>query len=79
MNNIHLETQGIKGGNTKTSKVGYALICLRHPADRIIVDDYEGAGERYKQREQQLIEIIENGKLLFSGTKQELFEILKGK
>jgi len=79
MKNIYLETQGVKGGETKTQNVGYLLACLRHEQDRIVIDDFEGQGNNYKQRELQNIEIIENGKLLFSGNKYELFEILKGK
>ena len=77
MENIHLETQDVKGGNTKTQKVGYLVACLRHEQDMIVVDDFEGKGSSYKQRELQQIEIIENGKILFSGNKYELFEILK--
>jgi hypothetical protein len=76
--NIHIETQGVKGGNVKTSNVGYLIACLRHEQDRITIDDFEGQRESYKQRELQRIEIIENGKLLFSGDKYELFAILKG-
>jgi hypothetical protein len=79
MENIHLETQGIKGGNTKTQKVGYVVIGLRSLTDIITVDDFEGQGESYKQRKEQKIEIVENGKLLFSGNKKELFDILKNK
>jgi hypothetical protein len=79
MENIYIETQGIKGGNTKVQNVGYLLASLRNNQDRIIIDDFEGHGKGYKQRELQRIEIIENGKLLFSGSKYELFEILKGK
>ncbi len=79
MENIKIETQGVKGGNTKSINAGYAIVCLRHEQDRITIDDFEGQGTTYKQRETQLIEIIENGKLLFSGSKYELFEILKGK
>lgn len=77
MENILLETQGVKGGQTKTQKVGYLLATLRHDQDRIIIDDFEGQGETYKQRELQKIEIIQNGKILFSGDKYELFEKLK--
>jgi hypothetical protein len=79
MNNIAITTQGVKGGSTKCQKVGYALIELRHDQDRITIDDFEGRGENYKQREQQLIEIIQNGKVLFSGSKHELFELLTQK
>ena len=77
MENILIETQGIKGGQAKSQRVGYVLACLRHSQDRIIIDDYKGQGDNYEQRELQLIEIIQNGKILFSGDKYELFEILK--
>jgi len=75
--NILVQTQGVKGGNTKTSNVGYVLVELRHEQDRITIDDFEGQGTTYKRRELQKIEIIENGKVLFSGDKYELFTILK--
>ena len=78
MKNITITTQGIKGGQSKTVNCGYALIELRHDQDRITIDDFEGFGDDYKQRESQRIEIIQNGKLLFSGSKYELFDILKG-
>lgn len=77
MENIGITTQGIKGRQTKTQKVGYALIELRHNHDRITIDDFEGQGSNYKQREEQKIEIIKNGETLFSGSKYELFEILE--
>ena len=77
MKNIHLETQGVKGGKTQTKEVGFLIVCLRHEQDRISIDDFIGSGETYKQREIQRIEIIENGKVLFTGNKYELFEILK--
>lgn len=75
--NILVQTQGVKGGDTKTSNVGYILVELRHEQDRITIDDFEGYGLTYKQRESQKIEIIENGNVLFSGDKHELFKILK--
>jgi len=77
MENINITTQGVKGQTTKSQNVGYLLACLRHEQDRIIIDDFEGTGKEYKQRELQKIEIIQNGKVLFSGDKYELFEKLK--
>ena len=77
--NIYIETQGVKGGKTQTKEVGFLIACLRHEQDRITIDDFEGFGDDYKQRELQKIEIIQNGKVLFSGDKYELFEILKNK
>ena len=76
MENLKVTTQGVKGGNTKTEKVGYAMLELRHEQDRIIVDDFQGSGDSYKQRELQQIQIIQNGKVLFNGDKYELFKIL---
>lgn len=73
---INLTIQGIKGGNTKIQKAGYVLIELRHHQDIITVDDFEGTGNSYKQRELQNIQIIQNGETLFEGSKYELFEIL---
>jgi len=77
MKNLSITTQGIKGGTTKTQKVGYTLIELRHDQDRIVVDDFTGMGNSYRQRELSEIRIIQNGNILFSGDKYELFEILK--
>ncbi len=77
MKNISVHTQGVKGRNSQTKNVGYASVALRHEQDRITIDDFEGAGESYKQRELQLIEIYQNGVILFHGDKYELFEILR--
>jgi hypothetical protein len=79
MKNIWIETQGVKGGKTQSKEVGFLIACLRHEEDRITIDDFEGYGETYKQRELQHIEIIKNGKVLFSGDKYELFNILENK
>ncbi len=79
MSNLSLKTQGIRGGAPQyKEKVGSITTFLRHSEDRIVIDDFSGSGNTYKKREQSLIEIYDNGKLLFTGTKQELFEILKG-
>lgn len=73
---LRLETQGVKGGNTKTvEQNGYIMVnCEEH---RITFDNFIGQGATYKQRENPLIEIIENGKVKFSGNLIELIERLK--
>lgn len=73
MEGFSITTQGVKGGKTKTIKVGYALLELRHDQDRIVIDE----GNTYHRRELQEITIIENGKTLFQGDKYDLFKLLK--
>lgn len=78
MNNIKYSSQGIKGYKPAPQKtVGYICVDLRHKEDYISVDDYEGYGANYKQREITQIQIVQNGEVLFKGDKYELFEILK--
>ena len=80
MENISLETQGVKGGKTtKTNSLGSVQTFLRHEQDFIFIDDFEGYGDKYKQRELTKITIVQNGDVLFSGDKYQLFEILKAK
>jgi hypothetical protein len=78
MKTISLETQGVRGGGTnKVDTLGSAQIFLRHESDYIFVDDFEGRGDTYKQRELSEILIVENGSILFEGSKYDLFNILK--
>lgn len=78
MGNIAIKTQGVKGGSPKyKEKIGYVNAFLRNPEDYILVDDFEGAGKTYKQRELTNILIVKNGKTLFDGNKYELFSILE--
>ena len=78
MSSISVKTQGVKGGSIQyKEKIGYVTTFLRHSEDFIAVDDFEGHGNSYKKRELTEIRIVQNGVVLFSGTKYELFEILK--
>jgi hypothetical protein len=74
-NSIFLQTQGIKGGNTKSQKVGYILVLPRENA-MITIDAFEGQGLSYKPREQKKILIAADGKNIFEGTFDELIEKL---
>lgn len=78
MKTLSIKTQN-KSGNAPQFKenIGYVTAFLRHSEDRIVIDDFEGEGVTYKQRECTEIKIVENGKTLFQGTKFELFEKLK--
>jgi hypothetical protein len=71
MKNLFLETRGIKGGNPKTTEKNGSVLAV-FGNQRIYIDNFEGRGDSYKQRETLLIEITEEGKLLFSGTFEEL-------
>jgi len=80
MKTISLETQGVKGGQTKkVNSLGSTATFLRHEHDYIYIDDFEGKGETYKQRELTEITIVQNGKVLFQGDKYQLFEKLTKK
>lgn len=80
MRNISIETQGVKGGKTtKSSPLGSVQTFLRHEQDFIFIDDFQGFGQTYKQRELTRITIVRNGDVLFCGDKYELFKILEGK
>lgn len=80
MAKLSLKTQGVKGGSPKfIEKMGSVTTFLSHSEDRIEIDAYEWFRNSYHERELLVIEVYENGKLLFSGSKYELFEILKGK
>ena len=76
MKDLSIQTQGVKGGNTKSvEKNGYVMVnCEQH---RITFDNFKGFGENYKPRENPLIEIIENGEVKFAGNFSELIERLK--
>lgn len=78
MAHLSIETQGIKGATTnKKVNLGYVQTFLKHEQDYISVDNFEGQGATYKQREQPEIKIVQNGEELFKGTKYELFELLR--
>lgn len=72
MNDLKIHTQGVKGGNTQVRKSGYMLACFEDETQRISIDNFEGSGKTYKQRETPLIEIVDNGTTIFSGTFAEL-------
>lgn len=74
MKNLYLETQGVKGGNTKNHKnIGY--IWAQFENNVISIDNFEGRGDSFKQRKEPNIYISERGvnnKTIFEGTFNEL-------
>jgi hypothetical protein len=78
MGNLSLKTRGVQGKEPiYKERIGCITGFLGHSEDRITIDNYEGFGDTYKERELQEIEIVQNGTTLFIGDKYELYEILK--
>ena len=80
MANISVKTQGAKGGNpTWKNSVGYTAVFYNGENNHILSDAFEGSGESYRERKVELIEVAHNGEVLFSGSFNELCDILKTK
>jgi hypothetical protein len=78
MKYLTVKTQNKRGNKfIYKTNLGFVTTFLRNSEDYICVDDFKGYGETYKQREMSLIEIFENGNLIFTGNKYELFKQLK--
>ena len=78
MKNLSAKIQNKKGNEPKYIKnLGFVTTFLRHDEDIIIIDDFQGSGESYKQRELTEIRVYQNGVLIFEGDKYEFFEKLK--
>lgn len=78
MKNISAKIQNKKGNEPKYEEnLGFISTFLRHDEDIIIVDDFQGLGENYRQRELTEIRVYQNGELIFEGNKYDFFEQLK--
>ena len=78
MKNLAIKTQKSSGNEPKYQEnLAFVTTFINHSEDYIVVDNFEGYGDSYKQREVSEIKIFENGVLIFSGSKYELFEQLK--
>ena len=78
MKNLAIKTQKSTGNEPKYQEnLGFVTTFINHSEDYIIVDNFEGQGDSYRERELSEIRIYENGILIFSGSKYELFEQLK--
>lgn len=76
MNKINYKVQGVRGGNPSyRENVGYVATFV--DGLTIVADAFEGYGDTYKRREENLITISNNdGKTLFSGTSKQLIDTL---
>lgn len=69
---LRVKTQNKKGGEPKWNEnIGY-VAGFESDDTYVVLDNYEGHGESYKQRECAQIRIQNNGRLLFIGTFDEL-------
>ena len=78
MQNLYLQIQGIKGGKPKTTEKN-GSVWAQFGNNVINIDNFQGRGEKYKQRETPEILIMEKGnggKTIFEGTFEELKEKL---
>lgn len=76
MKRLSVEIQGVKGGNTKTQKIGYGMINVNE--EKVIsVDNFSGSGDTYQQRENPIICIFDDtNECIFEGTHQQLVNLL---
>jgi hypothetical protein len=74
---LFVKTQGRRGGKHQYTKKGYAEIQNKYENFAIAVDVYQGRGETYSLRDTALINIkFPDGKL-WSGSINELKELIK--
>lgn len=77
MKDLHVKTLGIRGGNYQyKAKVGLVVVTLPEDRSHISVDNLQGFGDTYKQREDPEILIQAEGMLLFKGSAKELIRLL---
>ncbi len=79
MANLEVKTTGIRGGQPRLKTEGQVVLFIDNPQAGcyIYANAYTGHGAGYQQRENTLIEIREDYKVLFSGTFAELCAKLK--
>jgi len=78
MKYLAIQTENPKGEEPKYKEnFGCVVTFINHESDFIKVDNFEGKGESFTKRELSEITIVQNGKVLFSGDKYQLFEKLK--
>ncbi len=61
----------------EVKNVGFVSVLFRTPGNRIIIDDFTGAGDTYRKLEFTHIRVYENDEQIFVGTEESLIEILK--
>lgn len=77
MSELEVITQGIRGGLVISKRQGKVVATTKHnqKSVRIEVDNYEGAGDTYKQREIAQVSVQSNGRE-WKGSVEELLKVL---
>jgi hypothetical protein len=74
---LSLAVQGVKGGNIKEyPNVGFTCNFVGND-NKIAFDAFEGYGDSYARREETQIRVIKGSNVIFSGTFDELAEIIE--
>lgn len=79
MKTLMLTEQGVRGGNYKTKKTGFVCVKVNDQYTPLLeIDNFEGGGDTFKQREEPLIKIYGDliGTIIFEGTHEQLVEKL---
>ena len=77
MSNLKIFVQGTKGGPAREKEIGSVTACIDRPGDEIMVDAFSGYGETYMRRNNTLINVCKNDEVVFSGSFDELVEMIK--
>ncbi len=78
MSKIKVKTIGIRGHEPKIQEQGMATVFIDgDDSDHIAFDAFTGFGDSYKRREETLINVVSDGKIIYSGTFGVLVEIIK--
>ncbi len=76
MKKLSTNTIGVHGGNTKIQNQGYVAVYSGN--DKILsVDNYNGSGDTYVQREEPVICISDGEYCIFEGTHKQLIDLIK--
>lgn len=74
---LKMRTQGIRGKDMSYYKeVGFVESCPESNENRILIDDYEGSGKDYHQRQVPKITIMQAHNIVFEGNFSDLVKAL---
>jgi hypothetical protein len=78
MDKLSIYKIGVKGGEGKTETTGFVSSYIGNKKI-LSIDNFNGSGDTYKQRENPIICISDGEYCIFEGTHEQLIERLKNK